>query len=98
MLVNHNYVMHCSVITVLMISYAEQRDYSTNTLSMQLQCRLVSCALTDHNLLSILLLLRISNPYLVQAGRRTIVANHKFARMVVTAILIKHFCPAVISN
>ena len=44
-IVNHNYTMHRSIITVLI----REHDYNTNTLCMQLQCQLVHCALEDES-------------------------------------------------
>ena len=75
-LINRNYATHCNVITVL-ICYALQHDHSTNMLCMQLQCQYIVHWRID--LSSILLLLHISKPHLVQAGLSTRVANHAHA-------------------
>ena len=99
MLTNHNYATHCSVITVL-ICYAQLRDYNTNTLCMQLQCQYAVHWRID--LLSLLLLLRISKPRLVQVGLNTIVENHTRAQthtcMNGAYCYFKRLCPVVISN
>ena len=67
---------------------------------MQLQCWLVCCALED--LLRTLLPLRISKPYLVQAGTSTRVANHTRAWTHTCKNggyhYFKRLCPVVISN
>ena len=72
-LVNHNYAMHCSIITVL-TCYAQQNDYNTNMLCMQLQYQYAVHWRIDFS--SILLLLCISKPRLVQASMSMRVANH----------------------
>ena len=69
-LVNRNYVMQCSVITIL-IRFALNQDYSTNTLCLLLQCQYI--VHWRINLSNMLLIIRISKP---QVGLSIRIANY----------------------
>ena len=72
-LVNHNYIMRCSIITVL-ICFALNHDCSTNTLGILLHCQYIVHWRID--LLNILLIFRISKLHLFQAGLSITLANY----------------------
>ena len=92
-------LVNCSIITVL-IRYAQQRHYSTNTVCMQLYALPASTLCTEGSIFQAyyILLLHINKPHLVQAGRNARVENPVHTSKNGGYRYFKRLCPAVIGK